>query len=310
MNKFIFLTVVLMNALSVAQVAYTSFEEPLTFNINYTDTGDPSVAHDLLNNMDEPLVDYVSTGGEIGYNARYEPYDSPGDGLADGDAVGVNAEPPTITSPYTDGIQGYQISDVDGNFILEFDPVLISSPSISIDYFITETGYEGDGTSNSSGSDRLRIYVKDLNDNVEYDLLNTTGNDINDLSLEGVWNTADLSIEDSPNITIQLIIEARNNSGVETFYFDNIRFQGLLNTIDIAKDQFFIYPNPTTDGFINIVSKAKGVKEIIIYDVLGEQRIHTTLLHERLSLNDLNSGIYFVKIVQGTSSTIQKLIVK
>lgn len=310
MNKFIFLTVLLVNAISLSQVAYTSFEEPPVFSINYTDTGDPSVAHDLVNNMDEPLVDYIFTGGEVGFNARYEPYDSPGVGLADGDAVGVTAEPPTITFPFTDGAQGYQISDVDGNFILEFDPVLISSPTILIDYFITETGYEGDGTSNSSGSDRLRIYIKDLGDNVEYDLLNTTGNDINDLNLEGVWKTADLSIDDSPDITIQLIIEARNNSGVEAFYFDNIRFQGFLNISDVEKDQFSLHPNPSTNGFINIASKTVGSKDIIIYDVLGKQRISTTFDQERLDVSNLNSGIYFVKIVQGISSTIKKLIIK
>ena len=87
------------------------------------------------------------------------------------------------------------LSDVDGNFILEFDPVIATSPTISIDYYVSETGYEGDGTSNTSGSDRLRIYLKDLGNNMEYDLLNTTGNDINDLGIEGSWTTVSFSIE-------------------------------------------------------------------------------------------------------------------
>ena len=299
-----------MNTNLLSQVVYTSFEEPPVFLINYTDTGDPSLAHDLVNNLDEPYVDFISTGGEVGFNARYEPYDSPGVGLTDGDAVGVTAEPPNITFPFTDGAQGYQLSDVDGNFILEFDPILISSPTILIDYFIAETGYEGDGTSNSSGSDRLRVYIKDLGDNMEYDLLNTTGNDINDLNLEGLWRTADFSLEDSPNITIQLIIEARNNSGAEAFYFDNIRFQGFLNVSNVEIDPFSLYPNPATNGFINITSSNEGAKDIIIYDVLGKKRIRTTLIQDRIEVSNLSSGIYFVKIVQGTSSTIKKLIIK
>ncbi|HBY68280.1 MAG TPA: hypothetical protein DEG69_11300, partial [Flavobacteriaceae bacterium] len=172
-----------------------------------------NVAHDLINNPDEPIVNYTSTGGELGFNARYEPYDTPGDGLTDGDFVGVTDIQPTNDNPYPDGDQGYQISDSDGNFILEFDQVDltgVTDPTVSIDYFIVESGYEGDGTVNESSSDRLRIYVKDLTNGSELDILNTTGSDINDLGIEGSWITGSAPV--LSNTTVQLVIEARVNA--------------------------------------------------------------------------------------------------
>ena len=310
MKNICFLLLLLANAISFAQIAHTSFEEPPVFSIEYTDTGDPNVAHDLLNNANEPFVDYSTTGGELGFNARYEPYDSPSSGLTDGDLVGVTDVPPNSGAPFPEGQQGYEISDVDGNFILEFDPVLITSPTIWIDYYISETGYEGDGTTNTSGSDRLRIYVKDLGDNVEYDLLDTTGNDINDLGIEGVWNTVSTSIEDSPDINVQLIIEVRTNSDLEAIFFDNVIFEGILANQGFENDNFSLYPNPASDGYVNITSKSAGAKEVVVFDVLGKEVINTTLPLDRLDIANLNSGIYIVKIEQGNMTINKKLVVK
>jgi hypothetical protein len=295
--------------MSQAQLAYTSFEEAAVFSIDYTDTGDATIAHDLINNTGEPLVDYTFVNQEMGFNARYEPYNNPGDGLTDGDLVGVTDSPPTSGTPFPEGQQGYEISDVDGNFILEFDPVIAISPTISVDYYISETGYEGDGTSNTSGSDRLRIFIKDLGDNTEYDLLNTTGNDINDLGIEGSWNTVSLSIENSPNINVQLIIEARTNSGSEAFFFDNISFEQLLGDRKFESDYFAMYPNPNDKGYVNITSKTDGIKEVIVFDILGQQVINTRLTSERLDISALSGGIYIVEIEQGQVKTTKKLVI-
>ncbi|MFT7627732.1 MAG: hypothetical protein ACI9OS_001384 [Ulvibacter sp.] len=309
MIKFYLLSILFICTMSQAQLAYTSFEEAAVFSIDYTDTGDATIAHDLINNTGEPLVDYTFVNQEMGFNARYEPYNNPGDGLTDGDLVGVTDSPPTSGTPFPEGQQGYEISDVDGNFILEFDPVTAISPTISVDYYISETGYEGDGTSNTSGSDRLRIFIKDLGDNTEYDLLNTTGNDINDLGIEGSWNTVSLSIENSPNITVQLIIEARTNSGSEAFFFDNISFEQLLGDRKFESDYFAMYPNPNDKGYVNITSKTDGIKEVIVFDILGQQVINTRLTSERLDISALSGGIYIVEIEQGQVKTTKKLVI-
>lgn len=309
MKKVVFSVAILIYATSFTQNSGTSFEDPEIFTDPYTDTGDASVAHDLVNNPNEALVDHMASGSEIGFNARYVPYDTPGIGLTDGDDVGVIADPPNNGDPFPHGDNGYMISDVDGNFIVEFDPVLISSPTISIDFFISETGYEGDGTINASGSDRLRIYVKDISNSIEYDLLDTTGNDINNLGIEGAWITATSTIPNSPNITIQLIIEARNNSGAEAFYFDNLNFDGILGIEPFNNTTFKVYPNPSRNK-IHISPLNLDGASIVLYDILGLEVMNTKLVDNTLDISNVKSGLYLLKISQGTTHSTQKIVVR
>jgi hypothetical protein len=207
-------------------IAGTSFEEPAAVGGSYTDTGDAAVAHDLVNNAGEPLVDYVAVATELGFDAVYEPYDTPGSGLTDGDFVGVTDFTGAVGA-YTDGTQGYQISDSDGNMITTFDLVDMdgfTNNEVSLDLFINSTGYEGDGTVNESGSDRIRVYVVDITDGSEYDLLDTTGSDINDLAIEGAWQNLSVSLPD--NAQAELVFEVRTNSSSEAVYMDNVVFTG------------------------------------------------------------------------------------
>ncbi|MCB0452257.1 MAG: T9SS type A sorting domain-containing protein [Aequorivita sp.] len=324
MKKITLLAALLMGAVSFAQIAGTSFEEPEALPGKYTDTGDPNVAHDLLNNSGEPVVDFTSTGGEIGFNASYAPYDTPDVGLTDGDFVGVTDFTPSSTVLFTDGDKGYQMNDIDGNMIVEFDQVDltgVSSPAISLDFLLsinstpTNGNYEGDGTVNESGSDRLRIYVRDITNSTEIDLFNSTGTDLDDLvpfdagSGEYLlqWQNATAAL---PNSIVQLVIEGRTNASAESFWFDNISFNGTIGVNEQTADQFAVYPNPAAKGYVNITSKVSGTKNISIFDVLGKQVVKTTLNGDRLDISALNSGVYILKIEQGKSSVTKKLVVK
>lgn len=310
MKKITFIAALLISAASIAQIAgYTSFEEPGVVAIQYVDTGDANVAHDLVNNASEPNIDFTSTGGEMGFDARYEPYDVPSDGLTDGDWVGVTEFAGDVTA-YTDGTQGYGIGDADGNYILEFDQLDLagySGVTLTLDYYVNETGYEGDGTLNELGSDRMRIYVKDLTNASEIDILDTTGSDINDLGIEGVWQNGSVNI---PNgVTIQLVVEVRCNSGSETLYLDNLVVDGILGLGDNNQNEFSVYPNPAK-GYVNISSNVSGDKNIAIYNVLGKQVINTVISSERLNISNLNSGVYIMKISQNGVSSTKKLVVR
>ncbi len=312
MKKITFTIALLFaGAISFAQIAAsTSFEEPgIVPGVQYTDTGDPNVAHDLVNNAGEPEVDFTSTGGEMGFNARYEPYDTPSVGLTDGDWVGVTDFTGDVAT-FTDGSQGYGMGDIDGNYILEFDVIDLSGYSgvtLGIDYFISDTGYEGDGTINESGSDRMRIYVKDLTNNTEIDVLNTEGSDINDLGIQGVWQNGLVNIPDG--VMAQLVVEVRTNSGAEVLYIDNIVIDGILGVNDQNQAAFSLYPNPVNGNTITIKSNASGEMTVAIFDVLGKQVVNTNT-NGQVDISNLNSGVYIVKITQGNASSTQKLIVR
>ncbi|MGO3181650.1 MAG: T9SS type A sorting domain-containing protein [Aequorivita sp.] len=325
MKKITLFAALLIGTVSFSQIAGTSFEEPETFTGKYTDTGDPNVAHDLINNTSEPLVNYANSGIELGFQASYTPYDTPGVGSTDGDYVGVTKTKPSSTVIFTDGTNGYRMNDTDGNYILEFDPIDLSgvpAPAVSLDFLLsinsnpTNGNYEGDGSINESGHDRLRIYVKDLTNNVEIDLFNSTGSDLDDFvpfdtgsgeyKLE--WQSAMANL--SSDTTVQLVIEGRNNATSESFWFDNIEFHGSIGVGNLSTGQFNIYPNPATEGYLYVTSKISGIKHVSIYDVLGTQVLKTTLNSERLDISGLNSGVYILKIEQGKASTTKKLVIK
>lgn len=312
MKKITFLAAILISAISFAQVASTSFEEPEAIGGKYFDLDDPTTAHPLADNADEPVVNYTSTGDEMGFSASYAPYDEPGEGLVDGDFVGVTTFTPTGSDPYPDGEKGYQISDVDGNYILEFDEIVSTStsPSFSLNYFIADTGYEGDGTENSSGSDRIRIYVKDLTNDTEHDILNSTGTNINDLGLQGAWQSGATTDLIGGGSTFQLVIEVRCNSSNEAFFFDNVQFEGTLGTENNTQETFSVFPNPASNGYVNVTSSTSGDKNISVYDVLGKQVINTTISTDSLNVSELTTGVYIMKITQNGISSTKKLVIR
>jgi hypothetical protein len=84
----------------------------------------------------------------------------------------------------------------------------------------------------------------------------------------------------------------------------------VLNTNEVAQSRFSIYPNPATNGFVNITSKFAGAKKVTVYDVLGKELINTTLTGDRLNISALNSGVYILNITQQNASVTKKLVVK
>lgn len=319
MKKITLIAALFIGAVAFSQgvvtVAGTSFEdEVITAGVNdaqYMDTGDANVAHDLINNALQTPVDQFG-GPELEANARYEPYDTPSSGLTDGDFVGVTAFTGTVGA-FTDGDQGYQFQDADGNMIVDFEVIDLTghiNNNVSLDYFIQETGYEGDGTANDSGNDRIRIYVKDLTNGTEIDILNTTGSDINDLGIEGVWINGSIALPS--NISMQLVAELRSNSGSEALFLDNIVIEGEedLGVDDNTIANFTMFPNPTSQDIISIVTNTNQTKNVVVFDILGKQVINTVVTNSQLNIATLKSGVYLVQITEDGITATKKLIVR
>ena len=198
-------------AQGVTVIAETSFEEPGTGG-RYTDTGDPLVDHDLVNNPGEAPVDFTSTGGEIGFDSRYvNTRDS--EGLTDGDFVGVTDFTGTVGS-FTDGSQGFQISDPDGKMVTEFDPVDLTgttAPYVALDVFIQDASYES--------TDQLRIFATDGTQ--EIDLINLTDAELED---RGTWEFIQADLAPLVGSSVTLVFEFDANASSEAVYIDNVQF--------------------------------------------------------------------------------------
>lgn len=77
-----------------------------------------------------------------------------------------------------------------------------------------------------------------------------------------------------------------------------------------AIDGFKLYPNPATQGKVQIVTKSSQPKNIRIYDVLGTPVLETTLYGTDLDLSTLNSGVYLIQVFQQQKVATRKLIIK
>ena len=83
-----------------------------------------------------------------------------------------------------------------------------------------------------------------------------------------------------------------------------------LTTGQFSLSEFSIYPNPAKSGFVNITSTGSGTLQANVYDILGKQVINAAVASGRLDVSTLNTGVYIVKLTQGTATTTKKLIIQ
>jgi hypothetical protein len=203
------------HAASVGTIAFTSFEEALSGE-KYTDTlGTDS--HALINNPAQSDVNYDAgpEGAELGFSSYYT--STGGVGLTDGDFVGVTNYTGTVGS-YTDGTQGFQMSDTDGIMTTTLQTVDLTGfadTRVSLDVFFNADSYES--------SDRARIWLT-VDGGTEIDLLNTAGSDIDSLGIEDMWFSLTQSLESYTTATLAFELEA--NAAGEQMFVDNIVFSG------------------------------------------------------------------------------------
>ena len=71
-----------------------------------------------------------------------------------------------------------------------------------------------------------------------------------------------------------------------------------------------IYPNPTSNGKLFIVSKNDFTKQVAIFNVLGKEILSVTLYGKELNISKLKPGVYVIKVTENGFSATRKLIVK
>jgi MYXO-CTERM domain-containing protein len=189
-----------LGTIAMGGVLYSQgFENTDALGGKYFDTGDATVAHDLVNNAGEAWVDVD------GMNAAYGPFDPNGVGLTDGDYVGVTTYGP---GGY-EGDQSYQMSDTDGIMTLTSN-VFGTADYVSLAIFIADTGYEDtDWITISMGGSEL------------YSL---GGGDDGGLAMEeasGSWIVFSAEVSGGA-----LEIAFACNSGSEALYIDSISIEG------------------------------------------------------------------------------------
>ncbi|MEO0850006.1 MAG: hypothetical protein AAFY04_01185, partial [Pseudomonadota bacterium] len=178
----------------------------------------PDQIVDVTNIAGQPIVDSTSdssNAGDIGFDLQFQ-NTRDGVGFSDGDFIGVTDFTGAVGA-FTDGTQGYQLSDADGLARLIFDPVTPTfggDVQFSIDLFVQSTGWEAD--------DLIRIIIVDDMGAEIGTLLDTTGQDIDDLDLEDAFTTLTAIVDGASFTTASLVVELDSNSGSEAIYLDNL----------------------------------------------------------------------------------------
>ena len=75
---------------------------------------------------------------------------------------------------------------------------------------------------------------------------------------------------------------------------------------------FAAYPNPVNNGRLTITSASTDTKTISIFSVLGKQVLSQKITgtQKQIDVSNINSGIYILKVVEGSKTATKKLVIR
>lgn len=120
------------------------------------------------------------------------------------------------------------------------------------------------------------------------------------------------------NETIEYsVIQRIYETGIMYFRLVQVDFNGdeyfsEVKTIEVTTQDFEIYPNPAQRSDNLTLSNLTKGSTVVLYDSQGE--LHSEVLISdsnliQISTADLNAGVYYIKVVNSSFSSIQKVVV-
>lgn len=85
---------------------------------------------------------------------------------------------------------------------------------------------------------------------------------------------------------------------------------GTLSVSENAIAGLKVYPNPVNNGVFYIETALNAEKNVAIYDLFGKQVVNTTTSTSEVSVANLNSGLYIVKVTENGATATRKLIIE
>ena len=117
------------------------------------------------------------------------------------------------------------------------------------------------------------------------------------------WEWIDLNAETE----FYAIAQGKNAKG-EWGEITKVEFKtSMENTIEIAENNFNIYPNPVNDRlYIETQTQTLAIE---IYDVYGRRQVTETPSHQgSIDISELNGGVYFVKIKTENGEVVKRFV--
>ncbi len=107
------------------------------------------------------------------------------------------------------------------------------------------------------------------------------------------------------------------SGGGNALYLDNINidFQDEIPaSVEeyLLDNDFVVYPNPSTDGIVNIMTAnhLNGNTILNVYDISGQNYIQMSIdRFESINLGHLESGCYFIHLTNGDHTEVEKIVI-
>jgi hypothetical protein len=310
-----------------ATVSFTTYEVqslPYTESFNYT-------VSENLGDQD-PWTNYF-TGDEVlisSGNLSYSTLNGSGNSIS---FDGIGIDPVVDYTPTSNGkiyasfmlkITAFDASAVDGYFAIlrtaseDYASRLWISPTSTTTYRI--------GVSNGATLTQINAPTTDyaLNEVVfivfNYDIDNDNVNAWINPTLGSPEPSADISEASgsSGNTFTQFLIRQDSATKTPSIVMDELRIgtswaqvtPSTLSASQFEVNNFKIYPNPTSLGYVTMASKNNAKMNVAVYDMLGKQVLNKTVTNNKLDVTSLNSGVYIMKVSQDNASVTKKLVIQ
>jgi hypothetical protein len=185
--------------------------------------------------------------------------------------------------------------------------------------FLEFFGFEADYVSNTvniNGDDAMELYENGVIIDTFGDV-NTDGTGEPWDYLDGWAYRVDNSGPDGTNFVLANWtfsginqLEGGTTNAETTVPFPIGTYTRPLSNSDFTSANFSIFPNPVTNGIVNINSNSADAMQVQVYDVLGKMVKSETLSNNTLDVSNLNTGLYIVKITQNQNSVTKKLVIR
>ena len=196
--------------------------------------------------------------------------------------------------------------------------IYIASDETNFNNFFGMNPDYNDGSMSINGDDAIELYER----GVIIDTFGDVDTDGNGEPWEYVDGWAYRNANSQPGGTTFTISEW-SFSGVDAFDGETTNagattpfpigtFTGTLSLRNSPIKGFAAYPNPVINKRLTISSQSSDAKQVILYNILGKQVFSKNIsgTRETLELNSLRSGMYILKVIEGTNVSTSKLVIE
>lgn len=116
----------------------------------------------------------------------------------------------------------------------------------------------------------------------------------------------------------RLRIVQNSSTTTPEMYIDEIRVAkswievtgGTLGVDEVSMGNLKIFPNPVSNGKLFIDSKTAGIKDVEMFNLLGQKVFNVKTNSQEINVSSLSKGAYVLKITEGANSNVKKIIIQ